>query len=197
MFPYQFIKPGILENSKVILKPLSLEDIDLLYPVAMEKELWQISLTRMESRNDLERYINEALAEEKKGISYPFTIIDKQSGKTAGSTRYGNITPAHSRLEIGWTWISTSFQGTGLNRACKYELLKYAFEILQANRVELKSDVLNTQSRNAMKKIGAKEEGILRSHMIAETGRVRDSVYYSILKQEWEEIKNTAFTAFK
>lgn len=137
----------------------------------------------------MERYVTSSLADRDKGKALPFVICEQGKGEIVGSTRYGNIKTAHRRVEIGWTWISPGRQRTPINTECKFLLLRYAFEVLGCFRVELKTDVLNTKSRNAILRIGAKEEGILRKHTIADTGRIRDTVYYSILDSEWPGVK--------
>ena len=126
-------------------------------------------------------------------IRYPFLIFDKQQQQYAGSTSFGNISNPNARIEIGWTWIGTNFQRTGLNRANKFLMLQYAFETLGFERVELKTDGRNLQSRTAMEKIGATPEGILRSHTVMSDGYRRDTHYYSILKSEWHKIKRDIF----
>jgi RimJ/RimL family protein N-acetyltransferase len=192
-----FQHPPTLENNRVLLKPLSEEDFGGLCAVGLEPSLWTISTNSITTKEDLYRYLNAAIRQREDGQSLPFTIIDKQRNQIAGCTRYGNISFENKRLEIGWTWLGIEFQKTGLNRACKYELLKYAFETLHMVRVELKADVLNLKSREAMRKIGATEEGILRKHIVTESGRIRDTVYYSILADEWETIKKTRFAQYQ
>ena len=186
----------ILENSRVILRPLKKEDLENLDAVAYEKQIWEMGLSKITGSVELETYINTAREEKSAGQSYPFIIFDKSLQSYAGSTRYMNISIPHKRLEIGSTWVNPKFQGTGLNKACKFELLQFAFEKLQFNRVELKTDVLNQQSRKAILKIGAREEGIFRSHFITSTGRIRDSIYFSIIASEWPAIKNSIFAEY-
>ena len=118
-----------------------------------------------------------------------FSIIDKQTNSLVGSTSIGNISERDKRVEIGWTWLGREFQGKGINDQAKYMLLKYCFEELHCERVEFKTDILNVPARNALKRIGAVEEGVLRSHTLMTNNRRRDTIYYSILRQEWENIK--------
>jgi RimJ/RimL family protein N-acetyltransferase len=191
-----FLHPPTLENTRALLKPLGEEDFEGLLAIGLEPSLWQISSNKVENKDDLIRYLQTAIAQRKAGQSVPFTIIDKQTNNIAGCTRYGNIAFEHRKLEIGWTWLGIDYQKTGLNRACKYELLNYAFAVLDMQRVELKTDVLNTNSRQAMLKMGATEEGVLRKHLITESGRSRDSVYYSILNTEWTAIKQRVFAQY-
>lgn len=191
-----FQHPPILENHRALLKPLAEEDFEALCEVGVEPSLWELSPNKTQTKEDMRRYLITALEQRISGQALPFTIIDKAVNKVAGCTRFGSISPEHKRLEIGWTWLGTQFQKTGLNRACKYELLQYAFKKLGMNRVELKTNVLNIKSREAMRKIGATEEGIFRRHMISETGQVRDTVYFSIIQEEWEEIRKRVFSEY-
>lgn len=191
-----FNKDIILENERAKLTPLTLEDFHQLESVAYEPQLWKLGMSNIETPEELKAYINKAMQEKAQNISYPFMVYDKKMNVVAGSTRYGNISLSDKRLEIGWTWIHPRHQGTGLNKACKFLLLQYAFEELQMNRVELKTDVLNLQSRSAIKKIGATEEGVFRKHGITYSGRVRDSIFFSILHDEWPGIKEKIFHEF-
>lgn len=183
----------ILENKRVLLRPLQEEDLLVLLPVALQPALWKVGATNISSQDDLEAYIAIAMEERISKTSVPFVIIDKQEKRVAGSTRFSALSSEHKRVEIGHTWIDTALQGTGLNKAMKYAMLQHAFDVMQMNRVELKTDELNTQSRNAILSIGATQEGILRHHMITSGGRLRNSVYFSILKDEWPEVKERVF----
>ena len=186
----------VLENKRARLTPLKADDINVLEEIAYEPSMWELGMSNIKEQKDLKEYIGIALKEKAAKSSYPFLIFDTQTNSVAGSTRYGNISFHYKRLEIGWTWIHPRHQGTGLNKACKFLLLQFAFETLKMNRVELKTDVLNHQSQKAMRKIGAKEEGIFRSHQVTSTGRVRDSIFFSIISNEWEEIKHSIFKEF-
>ena len=134
-------------------------------------------------------YMDSALEQQRTGMCLPFVTIERCSGRVVGSTRFGNYDPANRRVEIGWTWLAKPWQRTAINTEAKRLMLGHAFEKLHCVRVELKTDVLNTQSRKAMLRIGAKEEGVLRKHTLVWTGRYRDSIYYSILDEEWPEVK--------
>ena len=183
----------VLENKRVLLRPMQLSDTDALQEVALEPSLWEVGLGRISSREELERYMQTAFAEQKQGLCMPYVVIDKGTGKVAGSTRFMSIAEAHKRAEIGATWLHPRFQRSGLNRAMKFAMLQYAFEIWGLNRVELKTDERNEKSRKAMLGIGCTQEGILRHHMITWTGHLRNSVYFSILKEEWPDIKERIF----
>jgi RimJ/RimL family protein N-acetyltransferase len=134
-----------------------------------------------------------AQTEREAGVRYPFVIVDNSSGRIAGSTSFGNISYHDLRLEIGWSWLGKEFRGTGINRHCKFTMMKYVFEELFFERIEFKTDVLNLRARRGLQKIGGKEEGVLRSHMTMWNNRRRDSVYFSILKKEWPRIKQSIF----
>jgi RimJ/RimL family protein N-acetyltransferase len=138
---------------------------------------------------DMRSYMESALKLQREGTTLPFVTIERSSGRVVGSTRFGNYDAENRRIEIGWTWIARPWQRTTINTEAKYLMLSHAFERLRCVRVELKTDVLNTPSRKAMLRIGAKEEGILRKHALVWNGRYRDSIYYSILDEEWPGVK--------
>lgn len=187
-FPFE--KEIILENNRAILRPLQLTDKNHLLKIAIEeKDLLQYSPAPIHSEKLLAAYLEKALNERVNKSRYCFIIFDKKKKAYAGSTAFLNIFDADSRLEIGATWLGKKFQKTGLNRNCKYLLLNYAFDQLGAQRVELKTDERNTASRNAIQKIGGQFEGILRSHTLMYDGFRRNTVYYSILKNEWNDLK--------
>lgn len=187
-FPFE--KEIILENTVALLRPLQISDFDNLLKIATEdKSLFQFFPKALYSEALLRDYIENAMAERKNKTRYYFIIFDKKKNAYAGSTGLLNISNVDSRVEIGATWIGKAFQRTGLNRNCKFLLLSYAFEQLGAERVELKTDERNTTSRNAIEKIGGKFEGILRSHTLMHDGYRRNTVYYGILKNEWENLK--------
>ena len=186
----------MLENERASMTPLMQSDFEALETIAYHPKIWKMGMSNLNGPAQLKAYIQTALTEKTRHLSYPFLIFDKQSNRVAESSRFGNISFEHKRLEIGWTWLHPDFHGTGLNKACKFLLLQFAFETLLFNRVEIKTDAINQQSRRAILKIGAKEEGIFRRHQITSEGRVRDSAYYSIINEEWPLIKSTIFNDF-
>ena len=187
---FPFDKEIVLENSVALLRPLQFSDINNLLKIATEdKQLLQYSPQPIFSENLLTEYVKKAVKERENKTRYAFSIFDKRKNKYAGSTSFLNISNVDSRLEIGSTWIGKDFQRSGLNRNCKYLLLSFAFQQLKAERVELKTDERNTASRNAIQKIGGQFEGILRSHTLMYDGFRRNTVYYSILKNEWEKLE--------
>ena len=186
---FNFTDDIILENDRAKIRPLSMEDLDLLLPIALaHKDLLAYSPSEIHSKDLLKQYMETALSAKARQVRYPFIIFDKLKDKFAGSTSFGNISSKDSRLEIGWTWISPECQGTGLNGACKDLLMTYAFETLEFERVEFKIDSRNKKSRRAVEKLGAQFEGELRSHTLMSDGYRRNTVYYGILKAEWEAL---------
>ena len=182
----------ILENDLSRLEPLHHPEdaAEKLRHIALgEPDLMKYSPSDFDSFDSVVRYFESSINEREIGSKYTFLIFDKRQGAYAGSTSFGNISNANKRLEIGWTWIGKAFQRTGLNRNNKLLMLQYAFEELGAARVELKSDARNKQSRDAMEGIGARFEGLLRSHTMMSDGFRRDTVYYSILLDEWPQVR--------
>jgi len=178
-----------LEGRHVRLEPLSQEHQAGLSAIGLDEELWRWIPIPVRSAEEMAAYIETALAEQARGVSLPFALIEKSSGRAIGCTRYGNIDRTHHRVEIGWTWVAREWQRTGVNTEAKYLLLRHAFETLGCMRVELKTDSLNEKSRAAILRIGAREEGTFRNHMITASGRIRHTVYFSILDSEWETVK--------
>jgi RimJ/RimL family protein N-acetyltransferase len=178
----------VLEGRHVRLEPLSRAHHAGLCEVGLHEELWRWIPVPVRTAADMEAYIDTALQEQASGLSLPFALIEKSSGRAIGSTRYANIDRVHHRVEIGWTWVAREWQRTAVNTEAKYLLLRHAFETLGCMRVELKTDSLNTRSREAILRIGAREEGIFRNHMITASGRIRHTVYFSIVDAEWPEV---------
>jgi RimJ/RimL family protein N-acetyltransferase len=191
-----FDKEIMLEDERVRLEPLKEEHFPLLLPVAMERSLWLYTVAKINTEADFRSYFNTALEEKMQKRSYPFAIYDKLKNEYAGSTRYGNIEFRHKKVEIGWTWIHPSLQGTGFNKHCKFLLLSYGFETLELNRIELKTSSLNLKSQKAMLKIGAVKEGLFRKNIINDDGSTRDTVYFSFINDEWPVTRNTIFKEF-
>jgi RimJ/RimL family protein N-acetyltransferase len=178
-----------LEGASVRLEALAQAHHAPLCEVGLDEDLWRWTVSVVSTPADMAAYIDEALALRARAAAFPFAVIDRASGRVAGSTRFGNLDGANRRLEIGWTWVARPWQRTRLNTETKYLLLRTAFEELGCIRVEFKTDVLNERSRTALARLGAKPEGVLRSHMITAAGRVRDTIYYSILDAEWPGVR--------
>lgn len=180
---------SILEGSHVRLEPLSPKHLDGLCAVGLEPELWHWTPNQVRNRDEMRDYTESALDDERRGLSQPFAIILKATGQVVGSTRYLTMDLKNRRVEIGATWIGKPWQRTAVNTEAKYLMLRHAFEMLKCVRVELKTDALNQRSRAAILRLGAKEEGILRRHVLTYSGRMRDTVYFSILDDEWPAVK--------
>jgi RimJ/RimL family protein N-acetyltransferase len=183
------ITPVILEGRHVRLEPLTLEHTAQLAEVGLDADLWTWIPTPVRTPEEMSAYVQTAIKEQAAGSALPFALVEKSSGRTMGSTRYGNIDRDHHRVEIGWTWVARQWQRTPINTETKYLLLRHAFETLRCIRVELKTDSLNERSRAAILRIGARQEGIFRNHMITASGRIRHTVYFSIVDSEWPEAK--------
>ncbi|MBV9986997.1 MAG: GNAT family N-acetyltransferase [Chitinophagaceae bacterium] len=177
----------ILEDDCVLLRPLDSKDCENLLRFSLEEpEIWQYSLVQAGGKENLERYIRIATEARKAGREYPFIVFDKRTQEYAGSTRFYDLQPAYQTLQLGYTWYGKKFQGTGLNKHCKYLLLRFAFETLGMERVEFRADNNNARSIAAMKSIGCVVEGVLRSQMPKYNSDIRrDSIVLSILKPEW------------
>ena len=183
------VEPVVLESELVRLEPLKFEHFDALCEVGLVEEIWRWSPQKIKNAEDMRDYVETALAERERGVSLPFVTIDRGENKIVGSTRFGNIDVKNLRAEIGWTWINPAWQRTFVNSEAKLLMLTHAFETWKCIRVELKTDALNEKSRRAILRLGAKQEGIFRRHVITDTGRLRDSVFFSILDSEWQSVK--------
>jgi N-acetyltransferase len=181
------IKPVILEGNYVLLRPPLTTDILGLSLAAKDGEIWNNPYAFFPHENDMSVFLQDLL----KGSNsfLPFIIVDKQSGTIVGSTRYLNIDYDNHRMEIGHTWIAKSFRRTAVNTEMKFLMLQYAFEKLNCIAIEIRTDVLNSISRKAIERLGAKEDGILRNHKVMRKGRIRDTVSYSIIQSEWPLVK--------
>jgi RimJ/RimL family protein N-acetyltransferase len=179
----------ILEGDRVRLEPMRRDHLDALAVAGRDEELWRWTSAKPTTRERMSEYMNAALAEAEAGVALPFVTIDKPSGSVVGSTRFANIDAVNRRVEIGWTCITPDFQRSYVNSEAKYLMLRHAFDVWECVRVELKTDVLNEKSREAMLRLGAVEEGILRRHILTHSGRFRDTIYYSSLDHEWPAVR--------
>jgi RimJ/RimL family protein N-acetyltransferase len=184
------LMPLSLRGSIVSLEPLDLSHVPALARVGLEPELWRLQPRAVESLADMRDYVELALAEQERGTSLPFVIARRADQAVIGSTRFMDIALPHRRLEIGATWLAPSAQRTGANVEAKLLLLAHAFDTLGMQKVVLKTETLNTQSRSAILALGAVEEGIFRKHLVAESGRARDMIYFSILDTEWPGVRS-------
>jgi RimJ/RimL family protein N-acetyltransferase len=192
---FDFKREYILENDRVLLRPLNLEDEEYLSRFSInEPDLWKYSLIPANGIENLRNYLKIAIQGRTSKTAYPFIVFDKKTNQYAGSTRFYDIQENHNSALLGYTWYGKQFQGTGLNKNCKYLLLEFAFDEMKAERVEFRADNNNKRSIAAMKSIGCIEEGILRSNCASIDGR-RDSIVFSILKEEWyEDVKVKLFS---
>jgi RimJ/RimL family protein N-acetyltransferase len=189
MITEMVVAPVVLEGQHIRLEPLQKSHLSGLAAVGLHPELWRWIPMPVRTIEEMAGYIETALREQEQGASLPFALVERQTGRSIGSTRYGNIDRINHRVEIGWTWVTREWQRTAANTEAKYLLLKHAFETLGCIRVELKTDSLNERSRAAILRIGAREEGTFRNHMITASGRIRHTVYFSIVDSEWPGVK--------
>lgn len=178
----------VLIGKNIHLEPLQKQHEAELYQAAQHENIWTYHVSNGIGQQ-FYRWFNKALKKAEEGQYIPYAVRRLEDGMLVGSTRYYDIVPEYKRLAIGNTWYIPEVWGTHVNTESKYLLLKHAFEVLAMNRVEFSIDLLNKRSQAALKKLGAKEEGLLRKHIILESGRIRDSVLFSILDTEWNEIK--------
>jgi RimJ/RimL family protein N-acetyltransferase len=183
------VEPVTLEGRHVRLEPLAERHLEDLAAVAADAVLWTWTTDSAASARGFRSYADRAFEMQKAGTALPFATISRSAGRPVGSTRFANFDAGNRRVEIGWTWLAREWQRTAVNTEAKYLMLSHAFEDLGCIRVELKTDARNAQSRAAIRRIGGVEEGTLRRHAITESGRLRDTVYYSILDDEWSAVK--------
>jgi RimJ/RimL family protein N-acetyltransferase len=187
--PLLIVEPVTLKGRYIRLEPLTLEHLDGLCAIGLDDDLWRWIPFPVRSREDMLAYIRTALQWQTDGTALPFATVDQTTGRVIGCTRYMNIDKPNRHVEIGATWVGRDWQRTAVNTEAKYLMLRHAFETLGCIRVELKTDVLNERSRNAILRIGATQEGIFRNHVVCEGGRLRDSVWFSVIDSEWQRVK--------
>lgn len=185
-----WMQPIDLENSFVRLTPLQASHCHGLNDAAADGALWNLGFTSVPRAEHMQAYIEHALQQQANGLAQAFAVLDASSGRVLGSTRYCNIDAGNRRLEIGYTWYRQSVQRSGVNTGCKQLLLQHAFEQLNASAVEFRTHWLNHRSRAAIARLGAKQDGVLRQHMIMADGSYRDTVVFSILNSEWPAVKS-------
>lgn len=175
----------------VTIEPLNIEHAAGLTEAVSDGNLWELWYTSTPTPDNVARYIHKALQDYESDVSLPFAIMSKETKKVIGTTRFMNVAPTHRRVEIGSTWYAKSHQRTGVNTECKYLLLRYAFESLHCIAVEFRTHWHNIQSRNAIARLGAKQDGVLRNHQIDPYGCLRDTVVFSIIDSEWKTVKTS------
>jgi RimJ/RimL family protein N-acetyltransferase len=179
-----------LENDHVLLRQILPDDREQLRLTIFDPDIWRYFVFRVTTEAEFDQFMADAIDDTIAGRRLVFCVICKEDNRIAGSMCYGNLAVKESRLEIGWSWLGKEYRGKGINRWAKYLLMEYAFETLQCERVEFKTDVLNLQARKGLQNIGAKQEGVLRSYNVMPDKRRRDVVYYSILQSEWCQVKH-------
>jgi N-acetyltransferase len=184
------VEPVTLQGQFVRLEPLKMAHFEALWSVGQDPDLWKWTPYHIKTREEMHTYVQAALDGQELGVALPFVTVWRATNEIVGSTRFGNIDAPNHRAEIGWTWIGKAWQRTAVNTEAKFLMLQHAFEVWHCIRVELKTDVLNERSRAAIVRIGAKQEGIFRHHMITDSGRLRDTIYFSIINDEWPEVKS-------
>lgn len=187
-----------LETSLVLLRPLQETDYPVFLELArLDPDMFFYFSLNLSDPDQLTRWFEIAMRERNHDVRRPFTIIDKRTGQLTGSSSLGNISIYDKRVEIGWSWLAKPFRGTGINVNAKFAMMHYAFETAGMERVEFKTDVQNTRARRGLEKIGGTEEGVLRSHMTMWNHRRRSSVFYSVLRNEWPEVKSNLIRDFE
>ena len=179
----------LLENDVVQLRPIELGDVEGILEAASDQQVWVHMSDTLLTRAAVLNYTEKAVKEREAGQSHRFVIISKETGRIIGSTTFFDISPAHKRLEIGYTWLNPNYWRTNINTNCKYLLLMYCFEQWGMHRVQIKTDHENLRSQKAIERIGATKEGVLRNHMIRKDGTTRHTVMYSVIKEDWPEMK--------
>ena len=183
------LTPVVLQGRHVRLEPLALHHHEGLCAAGLAPEVWRWIPYQVTTPEQMRTYIETGLRDQERGLAMPFATLDAATGSVIGSTRFMNIDAPNLRVEIGSTWLAPARQRTAANTEAKYLMLRHAFEVWDCNRVEFKTDSLNTQSRAALLRIGATEEGTFRNHVITAEGRIRHSVYFSITADEWPDRK--------
>ncbi len=186
-----WLQPLVLETELALLRPLQVEDGPALVTAASDGRLWELWYTQVPDANSVASYVADALQEQQLGRALPFAIIERASGQVVGTTRYCHADAANRRLEIGYTWYASRCQRTALNTQCKLALLQHAFETLGCIAVEFRTHWHNQQSRAAIARLGAKQDGVLRSHRLEPDGARRDTVVFSILDSEWPSVRKS------
>jgi RimJ/RimL family protein N-acetyltransferase len=178
-----------LEGRIVRLEPLVERHWDGLLAVGLEPDLWRWTIDRIGTEGDLRLWFEEALAQRADGRAVPYATVERMSGRVVGSTRFGHLDTENRHVEIGWTWVASAWQRSVVNTEAKYLMLRHAFDAWGCHRVELKTDALNTRSREAILRLGAREEGVFRRYQVTQGGRVRDTAWYAVTDIEWPGVK--------
>lgn len=179
----------LLENEIVQLRPVQISDIEAITNAAKDARIWEHMSVTLVTKEAVANYIENAIKERVKGISYMFAVIEKKTDKIVGCTSFLDISLSHKRLEIGATWYHPSVWRSAINTNCKFLLFRYCFEELKLNRIQIKTGHENYRSQKAIERIGAVKEGVLRNHMIRKEGTIRHTVMYSVIGEDWGQLK--------
>ncbi|MFI5131546.1 MAG: GNAT family N-acetyltransferase [Chitinophagales bacterium] len=183
-----------LETKRALLRPITVDDYDVFLKLAKaDPDMWYYFSLNLGDEKQLQKWFEMAFTDKAANTRRAFTIIDKETGEIGGSSSLGNISIHDLRAEIGWSWLGKDFRSTGLNKHTKFAMMRYAFDELNFERIEFKTDLMNERARQGLRNVGGIEEGILRSHMTMWNNRRRTSIYYSVLKDEWQKLKETIF----
>ncbi|MFJ5832966.1 GNAT family N-acetyltransferase [Streptomyces sp. NPDC093089] len=194
MMGWEKLADTVLSNDRVTLRRVRIGDVEEFSRIVYEPETWEYFVTRIATPEDLDGFVEAAVKDSLNGTRIVYAIVDNATGRIVGSSAYGNLAEADRRVEIGWSWVCSAARRTGINRSAKLALLDHAFGELDCERVEFKTDVLNTGARRGLAGIGATEEGVLRSFNYMPGGRRRDVIYYSILRDEWPTVRSERFS---
>ncbi|AMO85066.1 GNAT family protein [Solibacillus sp. FSL W7-1472] len=179
----------IVENDIVKLRPVQMSDIEAIANAANDERIWEHMSVTLLTQEAVENYIENAIKEREKGISYMFAVIEKKTDNIVGCTSFLDISFPHKRLEIGATWYNPTVWRSAINTNCKFLLFQYCFEVLNLNRIQIKTGHENYRSQKAIERIGAVKEGVLRNHMIRKEGTIRHTIMYSVIVEDWEKLK--------
>lgn len=182
-----------IQDDLIVLKPLTSEHIKEMRPLSGDPDIWTWYTEDLTNPDNLEKWMTSRLRESQAGEKMSYAVVLKETGKVIGSSSYGHIDWTEKCIEIGWTWLGKNYIGTGINKHMKFLMLTHAFETIEIQRLELRTDETNVRSRKAMEKIGAKYDGVLRYHRSTQGDRRRNTVIYSIIAPEWQHVKSTIF----
>ena len=189
LFKKYFPEKFQLETPRVLLRPMQMEDIEEYNSLSNDPDIWKYFTKLLSDPSEMKQWVEDALKDKAAYTRMPFTVIDKDTKNICGSTSFGNISFYDKRIEIGWSWLGRKSIGSGVNKHAKFALLSYAFEVMKMERVEIKTDYLNERAKAALIKVGMKPEGVLRSHIQMHSDRRRDTIYFAIIRPEWQERK--------
>ncbi|MEM9338978.1 MAG: GNAT family N-acetyltransferase [Bacteroidota bacterium] len=185
-----------LSDERITLKPLRSSDIDQMKKICGDPVIWKWFTADLADPSNMEKWMSDRLNASEEGSQMTYAVVLNEHQQVAGSSSYGHINWKEKALEIGWTWLGADYIGSGINKHMKFLMLSHAFDTMEIERVEIRTDEINVRSRRAIEKIGTQLDGTLRSHRQTLGNRRRNTVVYSIIKEEWNEIRTTIFKEF-